>query len=331
MIREGESDMKRFFPLFLLMLIATACAATPNGSVGSGASSSQETAVWRPLVENYDPVYVDPCDAVSFPPFNGMTQQDFNQRALGLGYNFETHNPFWWAYDGSYSPEGRYLAYHSNKDCLDETHPQALSVIVLDLLSGEEIVLLSGAIGGQNFVRFWLDEQTLLCSKADFDNDNQTLTEDYFLCSVDGTVVPVDSFSSAPGEGIFGHTGRLLVTRSDQTLLLMDLGTDGSVTELAQNEFEGTPINNCGISPDGSMVCFVIRNDVTIDDRRVLLWNTLTDELVQIEYPSALSHINSAAIDISWQDSGFAITFNISDIPDANGHSELWLYEFSAE
>lgn len=66
---------------------------------------------------------------------------------------------------------------------------------------------------------------------------------------------------------MFGNNGQLFLQKKEQSLRLIQIELDGEVTELADKEFEGTPVNGCGISPDGSMVCLLVRKDFTIDDR----------------------------------------------------------------
>ncbi len=332
--------MKKSLPLVLLaaVLLLSACGPRNNGETFGSASSpppqppassgSMETGVWELVCDRYMPVTYDVCKAISFPMFDGMTEESFKASALELGYNFEANLTFYWAIGGELSPKGRYLAYRSNKDCLEPVRSDVFSVFLLDLFSGTEQVLLSGSDGGYYNVRSWLDEETLLCSKTDYAAAEQN--ENYFLCGVDGSVKPLGELFHTP-LGALGLQGRLVVEAVEQELRLFRIETDGSITELAQATVEGYPINGCGISPDGGYVGFVMWKDPMASERTVALWNTKTGQVLELENPTMSQGKDAAAIYIHWLEDGFGVDFSVSDAPDSNGHFELWLYPMESE
>ena len=307
--------MKKFACLLVLLSLLTACAAQeqepePNPPAGE----------WKLLDENYMPIYEDPCDTIEFPDYDGMSREDFEAKALEQGYNSDIGPFAAWATSGIYSPSGRYLAYHSNKDCLDASSKDGFSVFLFDTETGEDHVLLSGSDGSYYIISNWLDDETVLCLEA----HGEKIV--YMACGADGSVSKLDGISD-----IFCQEGRYFVTDQNQVLQLYRIEADGSVAELARTRLDGDRLMYCGISPDGKWVCSIEQSDVGVDEpsyeREIVLWSTADGTKQILTPPEMTQGENAAAISVKWQYNGFVIDFNIADTSDENGHNELWHYQ----
>lgn len=325
-------------PLAALILLAaalTSCTAqtpTPAGSQGQEPpAASQGPAVpqgpeeldgtWELIEADYQvPTRGSRLDNIQIPDYNGMDEDAFYDKAYELGFNSETGPYPLWAEGMMQSPGGRYVSYESNKDCLNSDTGRSL--FLLDVATGEEIVPLSGADGHGYYCMSWLDEEHLLC----FDEERT-----YYLCSVDGKVVRLnDPFESDWGS--LGSNGFLFVEQVDQNLRLVRLETDGSVTRLVQAPIEGEQVKRCAITGDGNYVCYILQKDMMSFDRYIVLWNTATGQMTELEPPQmAAGKDNMGAVGVElWDSSAFAVEFNVADTPEPNGHNELWVYSCDA-
>lgn len=331
-------------PLAALILLAaalTSCTAKDPTSAGSqgqeppavsqGPAASQEPAVpqgpeeldgtWELVEADYQaPTRGSRLDNVQIPDYNGMDEDAFYDKAYELGFNSETGPYPLWAEGMMQSPGGRYVSYESNKDCLNSDTGRSL--FLLDVATGEEIVPLSGA-DGHSYARMdWLDEEHLLC----FDEDRT-----YYLCSVDGKTIRLDHpFESSWGP--LGSNGLLFVEQVEQDLRLVRLERDGSVSKLVQAPFEGEQVKTAAITDDGSYVCYIVQKDMMSFDRYIVLWNTATGEMTELEPPRMTAgEDNMGAIRVElWDSSAFAVEFNVADAPEPDGHNELWVYSCDA-
>jgi len=310
--------MKKFACLLILLSLLTACAAQEQEPALEPEPEPKPPAgEWKLLDENHMPVYEDPCDTIEFPDYDGMNQEDFEAKAAELGYNSDIGPFATWAASGKYSPSGRYLAYHSNKDCLDASSKDGFSVFLFDPETGEDRVLLSGRDGSYYVIYGWLDNEAILCQEVSGEGT-------YVVCGVDGSVSKLDGISD-----VFCQEGRYFVTDQNQTLQLCHIEMDGSITEIAQTQVDGEQVMSCGISPDGKFICFTVRPNWDSPDREIVLWNTIDGTKQMLTPPAMTQGKDAAAISVQWRDNGFAIDFNIADAPDENGHNELWHYQNS--
>lgn len=327
--------------LILLAAVLTSCTAKAPTSAGSqgqeppavsqGQAASQEPAVsqgpeepdgtWELIEADYQaPTRGGRLDFIRIPDYNGMDEDAFYDRAYELGFNSETGPYPVWAEGMMQSPGGRYVSYESNKDCLNSDTGRSL--FLLDVPAGEETVLLSGADGHSYYRMDWLDEEHLLC----FDEERT-----YYLCSVDGKAVRLnDPFESRWGP--VGFNGFLSVEEVDGELRLVRIDRDGSAAELARAPFEGEQVKTAAITDDGSYVCYIVQKDMMSFDRYIVLWNTATGEMTELEPPRMTAgEDNMGAIRVElWDSSAFAVEFNVADAPEPNGHNELWVYSCDA-
>ena len=314
--------MKKFACLLVLLSLLTACAAQEQEPALEPEPEPKPPAgEWKLLDENYMPVYEDPCETIEFPDYDGMSREDFEAKALEQGYNSDIGPFAAWATSGIYSPSGRYLAYHSNKDCLDASSKDGFSVFLFDPETGKDRVLLSGRDGSYYVIYGWLDNEAILCQEV-----SGEVT--YVVCGVDGSASKLDGISD-----IFCQEGRYFVTDQNQTLQLCHIEMDGSITEILQTQLDGDRIMYCAISSDGKFVCYIEQSDIGLEEphyeRNVVLWD-IDHETKQTFTPPAMTQgKDAAAISVQWRDNGFAIDFNIADAPDENGHNELWHYQNS--
>ncbi len=310
--------MKKFACLLVLLSLLTACAAQEQEPALEPEPEPKPPAgEWKLLDENYMPVYEDPCETIEFPDYDGMSREDFEAKALEQGYNSDIGPFAAWATSGIYSPSGRYLAYHSNKDCLNASSKDGFSVFLFDPETGEDRVLLSGRDGSYYVIYGWLDNEAILCQEVSGEGT-------YVVCGVDGSVSKLDGISD-----IFCQEGRYFVTDQNQTLQLCHIEMGGGITEIAQTQVDGEQVMSCGISPDGKFICFTVRPNWDSPDREIVLWNTIDGTKQMLTPPEMTQREDVAAISVKWRDNGFAIDFNIADAPDENGHNELWHYQNS--
>lgn len=308
--------MKKFACLLVLLSLLTACAAQEQ-EPALEPEPNPPAGEWKLLDENYMPIYEDPCDTIEFPDYDGMSREDFEAKALEQGYNSDIGPFAAWATSGIYSPSGRYLAYHSNKDCLNASSKDGFSVFLFDTETGEDRVLLSGSDGSYYIIYGWLDNETVLCQEA-----NQEYG--YMVCGVDGSIAKLDGVSE-----ILHQNGDYIFENKGQNLKLLQIESDGGITEIAQTQVDGEQVMSCGISPDGKFVCFTVRPNWDSPDREIVLWNTVDGTKQMLTPPEMTQGENAAAISVKWQYNGFVIDFNIADTSDENGHNELWHYQNS--
>lgn len=333
---------KRGFAALILLAVAlTSCTAKtpppaepqeqepPAVSQGSAASQEPETSqgpeemdgTWELIEADYQaPAQGSRLDNIEIPDYNGMDEDAFYDRAYELGFNSDIGPYPIWAEGMMLSPGGRYVSYESNKDCLNSDTGRSL--FLLDVPAGEEKVLLSGA-DGHSYARMdWLDGEHLLC----FDEERT-----YYLCSVDGETVRLDDpFESRWGP--VGFNGFLSVEEVDGELRLVRIDRDGSAAELARAPFEGEQVMRCAISDDGSYVCYILQKDMMSFDRYIVLWNTATGQMTELEPPKMTTgEDNMGAVRVEpWYSYAFAVEFNVADAPEPNGHNELWAYSCDA-
>lgn len=334
-------NKRRLAALILLAAALTSCTVktpTPEGSqeqkppaVSQEPAASQEPAVpqgpeelngtWKLIEADYQaPARGSRLDGVKIPDYNGMDEDAFYERAYELGFNSDTGPYPIWAENMVPSNIGRYGVYESNKDCLDSDTGRSL--FLLDVATGEEKVLLSGADGHSYGCMNWLDEEHLLCVDEE---------RNYILCGVDGGIIRLDHpFES--NWGPLGNNGLLFVEQVDQNLRLLRLETDGSVARLVQTPFEGEQVKSCAITDDGSFVCYIVQKDMMSDDRYIVLWNTANGQMTEIEPPQMTTGVdNMGAVGVQlWYSYAFAVEFNVADDPEPNGHNELWAYSCDA-
>ncbi len=332
---------KRIAALAALALALTACGAKPSQetvssapppAVSQGPAVSQEPqkptmadGTWELIEADYQrSTREDLLDTIEIPDYNGMDESAFYDRAYELGFNSDIGPYPVWAEDMMQSNIGRYVVYNSNKDCLDPPNYTGRSLFLLDVATGEEKVLLSGADGHSYACMNWLDEEHLLC----FDEERN-----YYLCNVDSGAIQLDH----PFESSWGPVGfrySTFVEQVDQELRMIHIERDGTgaVTELARAPFDGEQVKTCAISDDGRYVCYILQKDVMSFDRYVVLWDTATGEMTEIEPPQmAVGEDNMGAIRVEpWYSYAFAVEFSVNDAPDANGHNELWAYTCDA-
>lgn len=327
--------------LILLAAVLTSCTAKAPTSAGSqgqeppavsqGQAASQEPAVsqgpeeldgtWELIEADYQaPTRGSRLDFIQIPDYNGMDENAFYDRAYELGFNSETGPYPVWAEGMMQSPGGRYVSYESNKDCLNSDTGRSL--FLLDVPAGEETVLLSGADGHSYYCMNWLDDEHMLCIDEE---------RNYFLCGVDGGIIRLDHpFES--NWGPLGNNGLLFVEQVDQNLRLLRLETDGSVARLVQTPFEGEQVKSCAITDDGSFVCYIVQKDMMSYDRYIVLWDTASGRMTEIEPPRmAAGGDNMGAVGVElWDSSAFAVEFNMDSAPEPDGHNELWAYRCAA-
>lgn len=308
--------MKKFACLLILLSLLTACAAQEQ-KPALEPEPNPPTGEWKLLDENYMPLYEDPCDTIEFPDYDGMNREEFEAKAAESGYNSDTGPYIFWAMSGVYSPNKRYLAYLSNKDCLNSSDKYGLSVFLLDTETGEDRVLLSGSDGSYYTIFEWLDDEYLLC----LESSGETVS--YVVLAPDGAS-ELEGISE-----IFAMEGRCFLEECEQGLRLSRIDTSGNIVpvEIARTQFEGDLLKSCGISPDGKFVCYIIQPDLNASDREIVLWHTAdgTQQTLSLQSPKT----KACPISIIWRDNGFAIDFHISNVPDENGHNELWHYQNS--
>lgn len=333
---------KRYLAALALLAVAlTSCAAkppTPAESQEPPAASqelavSQEPAVpqpqgpeemngtWELIEADYQaPTRGSRLDNIEIPDYNGMDEDAFYDRAYELGFNSETGPYPVWAEGMMLSNIGRYVVYSSNKDCLDPPNYTGSSVFLLDVATGEETVLLSGADGHSYGCMNWLDEEHMLCVDEE---------RNYYLCNVDSGAIQLDH----PFESNWGPLGfrySTFVEQVGQELRMVHVERDstGAVTELARAPFDGEQVKTCAISGDGSYVCYILQKDMMSFDRYIVLWNTATGQMTEIEPPQmTVGEDNMGAVGVElWYSWAFAVEFNVADAPEPNGHSELWTY-----
>lgn len=319
--------MKRlFFTIAMVCLIVGTLSACDTEGSTSKPTPSVDKGHWELVSEDYNPVSYDICDTISFPEFEGKTREEWEDYSISIG---KIDNEFiTWAINGTLSKDGRYLAYASNKDCLEIDG--TMSIFLLDMYSGKERVILSGRDGGYYWLLNWLDEETLLCSFTKNDaTDIQPAR--HFICDVKGKSTPL-SFGELTWPFPYGSNGDMIVYLmgpKGESISLARIEKDGSITELAQKDFDGYPINGGGISPDGKLVAFPLRFGMGDDPSRlVCIWDTEDGTSVMIENPTPNVGSDIAAIWVTWKEKYIEVDFNIQNAPDANGHNELWRYIF---
>lgn len=312
--------MKKLTYLLVMLSLLASCAVQTSEPV-PGQSETAPTESWTLLEKDYMPIYEDPCDEIEFPEFDGMTEEEYYDRARELGFDGVTGPYFIWAEGGKHSPTGRYLAYGSNKDCLNSENRDGYSTFLLDTETGEECVLLSGSDGSYYVMISWLDNETILCLEASRDSV-------YVACGIDGTVAKLEDISN-----VFGLYDRYFVETFESELRACYIETDGSITEITKTQFDGDQLMYCGISPDGKFICYIEQSDVGLEEpeyeRKIILWSTADGTQQTLSQPVMTQGEDTAAISAQWQDGGFAIDFHVSDAPDENGHNELWSYQNS--
>lgn len=331
-------NKKHFAVLALLAVALTSCTAKtppPAGSqeqeppaVSQGPAASQEPqqptaadGTWELIEADYQaPTQDSRLDNIEIPDYNGMDEDAFYDRAYELGFNSETGPYPVWAEGMMQSPGGRYVSYESNKDCLNSDTGRSL--FLLDVATGEEKVLLNGMDGHYYACMNWLDDEHMLCIDEE---------RNYFLCSVDGETIQLDHpFES--NWGPLGSNGFLFVEQVDQNLRLLHLETDGSVARLVQTPFEGEQVKRCAITDDGSYVCYILQKNMMSFDRYIVLWNTASGQMTEIEPPQmAAGEDNMGAVSVELSDTcTFAVEFRVDDTLEPNGHNELWAYNCDA-
>ena len=128
---------------------------------------------------------------------------------------------------------------------------------------------------------------------------------------------------------ILHQNGDYIFENKGQNLKLLQIESDGGITEIAQTQVDGEQVMSCGISPDGKFVCFTVRSNWDSPDREIVLWNIVDGTKQMLTPPEMTQGENAAAISVKWQYNGFVIDFNIADTSDENGHNELWHYQNS--
>lgn len=331
-------NKKRLAALALLAAALTSCgtqtsreppaAGSPPPAVSQGPAASQGPAVsqeppavsdddwvtWELIEADYQaPARGSRLDNVEIPDYNGMDEDAFYAKASELGFNSDTGPYPIWAENMMKRRGGRYVAYESNKDCLNSETGR--SIFLLDVETGTEKVLLSGADGHSYGCMNWVDDQ-LLCIDEE---------RNYILCGLDGGVIRLDHpFESSWGP--LGSNGLLFVEQVDQNLRLLRLEKDGSVSKLVQTPFEGEQVKSCAITDDGSFVCYIVQKDMMSFDRYIVLWDTASGEMTEIQPPQmAAGEDNMGAVGVQlWDTCTFTVEFNVADTPEPNGHNELW-------
>ncbi len=332
-------NKKLFAALALLAVALTSCGTKPSPppAVSAGDSPpavSQEPAAsqepqkptvadgaWELIEADYQaPAQSSRLDNIEIPDYNGMDKDAFYDRAYELGFNSETGPYPVWAESMMLSNIGRYAAYSSNKDCLDPPNYTGRSVFLLDVATGEEKVLLSGTDGHSYYCMNWLDEEHMLCIDEEWN---------YFLCNVDSGALRLDH----PFESSWRPVGlrySTFVEQVDQELRMVRIERDGTgtVTELARAPIDGEQVKSCAIFDDGSYVCYILQKDMMSFDRYIVLWDTATGRMTEIEPPQMTTgEDNMGAVGVEpWYSWAFAVEFHVADTPEPNGHNELWTY-----
>ena len=329
-----NKSTRRLAVLALLAAALTSCAVkTPPPAesqeqkpppASQGPAASQEPAVpqgseepsgtWKLIEADYQaPTQGSRLDNIEIPGYNGMDEDAFYAKASELGFNSDIGPYPVWAEGMMKQRGGRYVSYETNKDCLNSDTGR--SIFLLDVDTGEEEVLLSGADGHSYGCMNWLDEEHLLCVDEE---------RNYILCGVDGKAIRLDHpFES--NWGPLGSNGLLFVEQVEQNLRLLRLESDGSVARLVQTPIEGEQVKSCAITDDGSYVCYIVQKDMMSYDRFVVIWNTVTGEKTELEPPPMEAADNRGATGVGWTDNGFQVQFNVNT-PEPNGHNELWLW-----
>lgn len=327
-------NKKRLAALALLAAALTSCgtqtsqeppavsADDPPPAVSQVPAASQEQepgsdwVTWELIEADYQaPTRGSRLDNIEIPDYNGMDEDAFYARASELGFNSDIGPYPVWAENMMKRRGGRYVAYSSNKDCLDPPNYTGRSIFLLDVETGTEKVLLSGADGHSYYSMNWVDEQ-LLCMDEE---------RNYILCGLDGGTIRLDHpFESSWGP--LGNNGLLFVEQVDQNLRLLRLEKDGSVSRLVQTPFEGEQVKSCAITDDGSHVCYIVQKDMMSYDRYIVLWDTASGEMTELEPPEmAAGEDNMGAVGVElWDTCTFMVEFNVADTPEPNGHNELW-------
>lgn len=254
---------------------------------------------------------------VKQPDYNDMDEAAFYDWAREQGFDGETGPSVHWAENMKYG-DPRYAAYTSNKDCVSSTNYDGRSVFVLDFPANEEWVLLSGADGHSYTCMDWLDNEALLCADE---------ARRYFLCDVHGSVIKLGELFESD-RGPLGSNGFLLVEAAGQELRLVQIGRDGSVTELARAPFVGDRVNGCAISDDGSYVCYILQKD---RNDSVVIWNTATGQMTGLEPPqmeAGKEIIETVDVDYTW--GTFEVAFKVGDASSSDEHLERWRYSSDA-
>lgn len=273
---------------------------------------------WELLDANYVPVWEDPLNDIELPDYNGMDRDAFYDWAYEQGFDSDVGPYPVWAENGIY--DWIYLAYTSNKDCLSSTNKNGLSVFLLDTGTGEEQILLSGSDGNAYYPVDWLFDTLLLCFR-----DRGEAKREYCLCDLDGNVVWLDGVFESDERPI-GYNHLLFVEVVGQELRLVQAGRDGTSAELARAPFDGAYVTDCAVTGDGNYVCYILQKDMMSFDRYIVIWNTATGQMTEIEPPQmAAGEDNMGAISVDiWYESAFQVEFTVDDTPAPNGHHELW-------
>lgn len=322
--------------LALATVTLTSCGAKPSQPPADSSSAPPPVVSLEPVAfeslgpedlngtwELRDADYQPPAERnlfdviVKLPDYNGMDEAAFYDWAREQGFDGETGPSVHWAENVKYG-DPRYAAYTSNKDCVSSTNYDGRSVFVLDFPANEELVLLSGADGHSYTCMDWLDNETLLCADE---------ARRYFLCDVHGSVIKLGELFESD-RGPLGSNGFLLVEAAGQELRLVQIGRDGSVTELARAPFAGDRVNGCAISYDGSYVCYILQKD---RNDSVVIWNTATGQMTGLEPPqmeAGKEIIETVDVDYIW--GTFEVAFKVGDASSSDEYLERWRYSSDA-
>lgn len=326
--------------LALAVVTLTSCGSKPSQPPAAGSSNltpvvSLKPAASEPLGpeclngtwERWDADYRPPAEKnlfdviVKLPDYNGMDEAAFYDWAKEQGFDGETGPSVHWAENVKFG-DPRYAAYISNKDCVSSTNYDGRSVFVLDFPANEEWVLLSGSDGNAYSPVVWLYTDALLCRR-----DGEGTKASFCLCDPDGGIVWLEGLFESD-RGLIGYNGLLLAEEAGQELRLVRAGRDGSVTELARAAFDGTCVNDCAISDDGSYVCYILQKDL---NDSVVIWNTETGQMIELEPPqmeAGKEIIEAVDVDYIW--AVFEVVFQVRDASSPDGHLERWCYSSDA-
>jgi Tol biopolymer transport system component len=314
--------MRRVYLLLLAFLcIATFVACNQRTPDQKHIDSDIANGKWELVDPVYNPVAVDLAETLPIPDtYNGKTLKELWDYAYQYydggrypeGFNID------WAVAPIISPDGKTVAYVSNKNCIEVN---GLSVFSLDIKTGKETMLLGSSDKYEYYnALFWVDNDTLICKKI-YQNKN------YILCDLDGSAKTIHLKGNDPN--IVAWNGKYFVYEPE---MISNTRYIASIENQKVHEkdiiqcTEGDLAVESAISPDGSKIALKIYTDKKSGARVFAIYDVETKKIFKINNP----HIEGAAaifaIDMKWPKQNAEVNFNISK----NGvdHNELWRYVF---
>ena len=244
--------------------------------------------------------------------YNGKTRSEYETAAIGA--------PLVWGEQMFSSPDGKYVLFSSNRNCLDS---DGMSIFLLDCQNGEEHLLVDGTDGYYSVIGWWPNEHATIIQKDK--NDIRT----YILCSVDGAQDSID---------IKGDFPTIIAFRDNKFIFTEDfnsnsvgcgtLSTDGTIYDIVFfTPVAGYLTGEYVIAPNLKRVALKVRNSYESTNRSVLIWDITSGTSTTLPLPDIDGAEDIAAIDLSWEDTNLIVDFSITiDGTDSN-RTFTWLQD----